>query len=157
MPKPEVSSGSKANVLNQRKSTEQQPIARKLVACHDSWTEKASHRLHLSVNSFFMKLKEKVHTKDEEMHQLQARTQRKRKKQRSNSYGEISISKQLPCLPSTVNLVAAQKKNKELSSKTKSSKSQSRPSTAGDRATSATENTVRCSRAEIYNRCSTNE
>ncbi|XP_047261429.1 protein WVD2-like 3, partial [Capsicum annuum] len=45
----------------------------------------------------------------------------------------------------------------ELASKTKSSKSQSRPSTAGARATSATENTVRCSRAEVYNRCSTNE
>ncbi|PHT25558.1 hypothetical protein CQW23_34817 [Capsicum baccatum] len=32
-----------------------------------------------------------------------------------------------------------------------------RPSTAGARATSATENTVRCSRAEVYNRWSTNE
>ncbi|KAM3267070.1 hypothetical protein P3L10_004065 [Capsicum annuum] len=43
----------------------------------------------------------------------------------------------------------------ELASKTKS---QSRPSTAvGARATSATENTVRCLRAEVYNRCSTNE
>ncbi|PHT61088.1 hypothetical protein T459_35061 [Capsicum annuum] len=43
----------------------------------------------------------------------------------------------------------------ELASKTKS---QSRPSTAvGTRATSATENTVRCLRAEVYNRCSTNE
>ncbi|PHT61125.1 hypothetical protein T459_35026 [Capsicum annuum] len=37
---------------------------------------------------------------------------RKRKKQRSNSYGEISISKKLPCLPSTVNLTTAQKKTK---------------------------------------------
>ncbi|KAF3614359.1 hypothetical protein FXO37_35976 [Capsicum annuum] len=35
---------------------------------------------------------------------------RKRKKQRSNIYREISISKQLPCLPSTVNLTTAQKK-----------------------------------------------
>ncbi|KAM3266959.1 hypothetical protein P3L10_003954 [Capsicum annuum] len=43
----------------------------------------------------------------------------------------------------------------ELASKTKS---QSRPTTAaGARATSATENTVRCLRAEVYNRCSTNE
>ncbi|PHT97145.1 hypothetical protein BC332_33927 [Capsicum chinense] len=47
--------------------------------------------------------------------------------------------------------------SKELASKAKSSKSQSRPSTAGARATSATENTVRCSRAEVYNRWSTNE
>ncbi|PHT61645.1 hypothetical protein T459_34495 [Capsicum annuum] len=47
--------------------------------------------------------------------------------------------------------------SKELASKTKSSKSQSRPSTAGARATSATENTVRCSVAEVYNRWSTNE
>ena len=37
---------------------------------------------------------------------------RKIKKQRSNSYGEISISKQLPCLPFTVNLDAAQKKTR---------------------------------------------
>ncbi|KAM3269630.1 hypothetical protein P3S67_030512 [Capsicum chacoense] len=43
----------------------------------------------------------------------------------------------------------------ELASKTKS---QSRPLTAaGARATSATENTVCCLRAEVYNRCSTNE
>ncbi|PHT98423.1 hypothetical protein BC332_32664 [Capsicum chinense] len=35
---------------------------------------------------------------------------------------------------------------------------ETRPTTAaGARATSATENTVRCLRAEIYNRCSTNE
>ncbi|PHT54632.1 hypothetical protein T459_35553 [Capsicum annuum] len=33
---------------------------------------------------------------------------RKRKKKRSNSYREISISKKLPCLLSTMNLVAAQ-------------------------------------------------
>ncbi|PHT26152.1 hypothetical protein CQW23_34235 [Capsicum baccatum] len=32
-----------------------------------------------------------------------------------------------------------------------------RPSTAVARATSATENIVRCSRAEVYNRCSTNK
>ncbi|PHT97297.1 hypothetical protein BC332_33774 [Capsicum chinense] len=95
---------------------------------------------------------------------------RKRKKQRSNSYGEISISKKLSCLLFTVNLATAQKKTRmdragrtqeqelqseELASKTKS---QSRPSTAARaRATSATENTVRCLRAEVYNRCSTNE
>ncbi|KAM3203847.1 hypothetical protein P3L10_031473 [Capsicum annuum] len=45
-----VSSGSKANVLSQHKSTEQQPIARKIFASRASCTEKASHRLHLSVN-----------------------------------------------------------------------------------------------------------
>ncbi|XP_047260528.1 uncharacterized protein LOC124893665 [Capsicum annuum] len=39
---------------------------------------------------------------------------RKRKKQRSNSYGEISISKQIPCPPSTVNLTTAQKKSRFL-------------------------------------------
>ncbi|XP_047258697.1 uncharacterized protein LOC124890881 [Capsicum annuum] len=50
MPKPEVSSGSKANVLSQHKSTEQQPIARNVFASRASCTEKASHRLHLSVN-----------------------------------------------------------------------------------------------------------
>ncbi|KAF3628983.1 putative auxin efflux carrier component 3-like [Capsicum annuum] len=100
-------------------STEEQPIARKVVTSRASCTEKFSHRLYQSVN-------------------------RKRKKQRSNSYGEISISKQIPCLPFT-----------ELASKTKS---QSRPSTAaGARATSATENTICCLRAEVYNRCSTNE
>ncbi|PHT97000.1 hypothetical protein BC332_34077 [Capsicum chinense] len=81
----EVSSGSKANVLNQHKSSEKQPIARKVVASRASCTEKVSHRLYQSVN-------------------------RKIKKQRSNSYGEISISKQPPCLPSTVNLTTAKKK-----------------------------------------------
>ncbi|PHT29137.1 hypothetical protein CQW23_31256 [Capsicum baccatum] len=50
-----------------------------------------------------------------------------------------------------------QARTQELASKTKSSKSQSRPSTAGARSTSATENIVRCSRAEVYNRWSTNE
>ncbi|KAM3267060.1 hypothetical protein P3L10_004055 [Capsicum annuum] len=84
MPKPEVSSGSKANVLNQYKSTEQQPIARKIVASRASCTDKASHRLHLSVNrdkerkEFFMKLEEKVHAKEKETHLLQARTQEKK-------------------------------------------------------------------------------
>ncbi|PHT89239.1 hypothetical protein T459_04352 [Capsicum annuum] len=201
-----------------------------------------------------MKIEEKVYAKEEETRQLQPRTQeknadcsfdlccamcRKRKKLRSNSYGEISISKQLPFLPSIVNLTTAHKKsrflrvqklmylinikgkeeaeikqlrrnlnfkatpmpafyrepghrseknkdgqiwedtgaravvrgrwgmdrereildvlraNTELASKTKS---QSSPSTAARaRATSPTENTVRCLRAEIYNRCSTNE
>ncbi|KAF3623166.1 putative auxin efflux carrier component 3-like [Capsicum annuum] len=48
-------------------------------------------------------------------------------------------------------------KPEDFASKTKSSKSQSRPSTAGARATSATENIVHCSRAEVYNRCFTNE
>ncbi|KAF3657397.1 putative auxin efflux carrier component 3-like [Capsicum annuum] len=104
---------------SEKPSTEEQPIARKVVTSRASCTEKFSHRLYQSVN-------------------------RKRKKQRSNSYGEISISKQIPCLPFT-----------ELASKTKS---QSRPSTAaGARATSATENTICCLRAEVYDRCSTNE
>ncbi|KAM3267058.1 hypothetical protein P3L10_004053 [Capsicum annuum] len=48
MPKPEVSSGSKANALYQHK------------------------------RKFFMKLEEKVHAKEEEAHQLQARTQEKK-------------------------------------------------------------------------------
>ncbi|PHT54531.1 hypothetical protein CQW23_08993 [Capsicum baccatum] len=47
---PEVSSGSKANVLNQHKSTKEQPIARKVVAYCVSCTEKVSHRLYQSVN-----------------------------------------------------------------------------------------------------------
>ncbi|PHT97144.1 hypothetical protein BC332_33926 [Capsicum chinense] len=81
--KTKVSSGSKANVLNQHKSTEELPIARKVVASHASCTEKVSHRLYQSVN---------------------------------------------------------------------------RHSTAAEaRATSATENTVRCLRAEVFSRCSTNE
>ncbi|PHT60828.1 hypothetical protein T459_35320 [Capsicum annuum] len=62
----QASSSSKANVLNQYKSTEEQPIARKVVASRASCTEKVSHRLYQSVN-------------------------RKRKKQRSNSYGEINF------------------------------------------------------------------
>ncbi|PHT96464.1 hypothetical protein BC332_34610 [Capsicum chinense] len=74
---PEVSSGSKANVLNQHKSTEEQPIARKVVASRASCTEKVSHKLYQSVNrkgnadcSF----------------DLHCAMCRKRKKQRSNSY-----------------------------------------------------------------------
>ncbi|PHT26419.1 hypothetical protein CQW23_33965 [Capsicum baccatum] len=46
----EVSSGSKADVLNQHKSTEEQPIARKVVASCASCTERVSHRLYQSVN-----------------------------------------------------------------------------------------------------------
>ncbi|XP_047260306.1 protein WVD2-like 7, partial [Capsicum annuum] len=45
-----VSSGSKANILNQHKSTEEQPIARKVVASRAFCTEKVSHRLYQSVN-----------------------------------------------------------------------------------------------------------
>ncbi|XP_047260145.1 protein WVD2-like 7, partial [Capsicum annuum] len=103
----EVSSGSKANVRNQYKSTEEQPIARKVVASRASCTEKVSHTLYQSVNrdkesvnscqpgvkrngssfyfkteerarkrkEFFMKIEEKVHAKEEETRQLQARTQ----------------------------------------------------------------------------------
>ncbi|PHT80556.1 hypothetical protein T459_13571 [Capsicum annuum] len=296
----QVSSGSKANVLSQHKSTEQQPIARNIFASRASCTEKASHRLHLSVNrdkesvnscqpgvkqdgsSFRFKIlyeargesscqrgrnasapsknPGKERSRDQiatEKSQFQSNSHacllRKRKKQRSNSYGEISISKQLSCLPSTVNLTTAQKKpryacyaayflralcyfnlvglgdkvytdnrkrkkqrsnnyreisiskklpclpftvnlaaaqkktrmdragrrqEQELQSETdggwtekrnsrcseaktdlaSKTKSQSRPSTAaGARATNATKNTVRCLRAEVYNRCSTNE
>ncbi|PHT60993.1 hypothetical protein T459_35155 [Capsicum annuum] len=44
------------------------------------------------------------------------------------------------------------------SEKTRMDRAGRRPSTAvGARATSATENTVRCLRAKVYNRCSTNE
>ncbi|KAM3203839.1 protein WVD2-like 4 [Capsicum annuum] len=48
--KTKVSLGSKANVLNQHKSTEEQPIARKVVASRASCTKKVSHRLYQSVN-----------------------------------------------------------------------------------------------------------
>ncbi|PHT97499.1 hypothetical protein BC332_33575 [Capsicum chinense] len=240
--KTKVSSGSKANVVNQHKSTEEQPIAINVVASRASCTEKVSHILYQSVNR-----KRNADCSFD----LHCAMYRKRKKQRSNNYGEISISKQLPCLPSTMNQTTAQikpryacyaayflralcclnlvglgdkflikieekihdkeeetgqlqariqenkeaeikqlrrnlnfkatpmpafylepgccsEKNKDgqsweeagaraadLSSKTKS---QSRPSTAvGARTTSATENTVRCLRAEVYNRCSTNK
>ncbi|XP_047260539.1 protein WVD2-like 7, partial [Capsicum annuum] len=84
-------------------STEEQPIARKVIASHASCTEKVSHRLYQSVNrdkesvkscqsdvkqnesSFCFKteerarkrkeIEEKVHAKEEETRQLQARTQ----------------------------------------------------------------------------------
>ncbi|PHT26573.1 hypothetical protein CQW23_33817 [Capsicum baccatum] len=46
----QVSSGSKANVLNKHKSTEEHPIARKYFASRVSCTEKVSHRLYQSVN-----------------------------------------------------------------------------------------------------------
>ncbi|PHT75855.1 hypothetical protein T459_19377 [Capsicum annuum] len=97
----QVSSGSKSNVLNQHKSSEEQPIARKVVASRASCTEKVSHRLYQSVNR-----KRNADCSFD----LRCAMYRKRKKQRSNIYREISISKQLPCLPSTVNLTTAQKK-----------------------------------------------
>ncbi|PHT92119.1 hypothetical protein T459_00001 [Capsicum annuum] len=68
---------------------------------------------------------------------------RERKKQRSNSYGEISISKQLPCPPSTMNLTTAQK-NQEEKVHTKEEETRhlrARKQAAGARDTSATENT----------------
>ncbi|PHT39593.1 hypothetical protein CQW23_18447 [Capsicum baccatum] len=64
---PKVSSDSKANLLNQNESTEEQPIVRKVVAYRASYTEK-----------FFMKIEEKVHAKEEETCQPQARTQEKK-------------------------------------------------------------------------------
>ncbi|PHT26420.1 hypothetical protein CQW23_33966 [Capsicum baccatum] len=46
----EVFSGSKVDVRNHHKSTEEQPIARKVVASRASCTERVSHRLYQSVN-----------------------------------------------------------------------------------------------------------
>ncbi|PHT26421.1 hypothetical protein CQW23_33967 [Capsicum baccatum] len=46
----EVSSGSKVDVRNQHKSTEEQPLARKVVASRASCTERVSHRLYQSVH-----------------------------------------------------------------------------------------------------------
>ncbi|PHT54624.1 hypothetical protein T459_35560 [Capsicum annuum] len=78
----EVSSGSKANVLNQHQSTEEQPIAKKVVASRASCTEKVSHGLNQSVNR---------KRKTDCSFDLRCAMCRKRKKQRSNSYGEINF------------------------------------------------------------------
>lgn len=188
MPNPEVCSGSKANVLNQQKSTEQQPRARKAVTSRASCTEKVSHRVYQSVNrdkqsvnscqpevkqngssfrfkseerarkrkEFFSKLEEKVHAKEEETHQLQARTQEKKEAEIKQLRRSLNF-KATPMPAFYREPGRRSEKNKELASKTKSSKLQSRPSTPGARATSATKNTVPCSRAEIDNRCSINE
>ncbi|CAN4121692.1 unnamed protein product [Withania somnifera] len=188
MPKPEVCSGSKANVLNQQKSTEQQPRARKAVASRASCTEKVSHRVHQSVNrdkqsvnscqpevkhngssfrfkseerarirkEFFMKLEKKVHAREEETHQLQARTQEKKEAEIKQLRRSLNF-KATPMPAFYREPGRHSEKNKELASKTKSCKSQSRPSTPGATATSATKNTVPCSRADIDKRCSTNE
>ncbi|PHT60962.1 hypothetical protein T459_35189 [Capsicum annuum] len=73
----QVSSGSKANVLNQHKSTEEQPIAKKVVASRASCTEKVSHRLYQSVNR---------KGNGDCSFDLRCAMCRKRKKQRSNNY-----------------------------------------------------------------------
>ncbi|KAG5604005.1 hypothetical protein H5410_025497 [Solanum commersonii] len=182
MPKSEVCSGSKVNVLNQQKSTEQQPKARKAAAFRDSCTEKVSHRVHQSVNrdkqsvnscqpgmkqngsgflfkseerakkrkEFLMKLEEKMHAVEAEKHQLQARTQVKKEAELKQLRRNLNF-KATP-MPAFYHEPGRRSdRNKELASKTKSSKSQSRPSTSGARAISATENTVPCSTSEHIN------
>ncbi|KAM3267059.1 hypothetical protein P3L10_004054 [Capsicum annuum] len=194
--KTKVSSGSKANVLNKHKSTEEQPITRKVFASRASCTEKVSHSLYQSVNRFFMKLEEKVHAKEEETCQLQARKQEKKEAEIKQLRRNLNFKAtpmptfyREPGRRSEKNkdgqswekagaraavrdrwrmdrkreildvlrqkLLFSVLKLEELASKTKS---QSRPSTTtGARATNASANTVRCLRAEVYNRCSTNE
>nr|XP_016445664.1 PREDICTED: protein WVD2-like 4 [Nicotiana tabacum] len=187
MPKPEVS-GSKANVLNQQKSTEQQPRTKKVVASRAFGTEKVSYRIDESVNrdkqsvnssqpgmkqngsgfsfkseerakrrkEFLVKLEEKMHAKEAERHRLQARTQVKKEAELKQLRRSLNF-KATP-MPAFYHEPGRRpERNKELASKTKSSKSQSRLSSPRTRATSATENILPCSAAEIDNSCSTNE
>ncbi|PHT29135.1 hypothetical protein CQW23_31254 [Capsicum baccatum] len=102
---------------------------------------------------FFMKIEEKVHAKEEETRQLQARTQ----VSSASKANVLNQHKSTEERPIARKVIASRASCTEKVSH-RLYQSVNRPSTAADdRATSATENTVRCLRAEVFNRCSTNE